>query len=419
MGFLSGYFEQRAGIPNTTLSNPTAWFYDYLTGGTKGSATGVAVNELTALYNTTVFTCVRILSETIASLPFMVYERLDSGGKARAPNHPLYEILHDIANDEMNSFTFFETIMGHLPVWGNAYAEIERDGAGRVRALWPLMPNNTWVQRSLRDYKLYYFTVIPQTYEQIVLPAEKVLHIPGLGFDGRVGYSVIRMAREAIGLSLATEEFGARFFGNGAKPGGILEHPGSLSQEAQSRLRSSWNEMHSGLDKQHRIAILEEGMKYKSVGIPPEDAQFLQTRQFQKHEIAQLYRIPPHMLADLERSTHNNIEHQSIEFVTHTIRPWLVRIEKSIQMKLFTPQERKVFFAEFLVDGILRGDILTRYQAYQIARQNGIINADEWRAMENMNPIPDGSGQVYLANAAMAPVNSLESQPPGGGDSNG
>lgn len=416
MGIVSGLFEKRSGPP----TNSSVWYqlYDFLLGGGK-SATGKNVNEITAMYNTTVFSCIRILSETIASLPIHVYKRLETGGKARAPDHPLFEVLHDIANDEMTSFVFWETLMGHVPLWGNGYAEIERDGAGRVRALWPLMPNNTWLVRNPRDKKLYYQTIIPKTDQQVVLPFDKVLHIPGLGFDGRSGYSVIQMAREAIGMALATEEYGARFFGNGAKPGGVLEHPSSLTQEAQNRLRGSWNEMHQGLDKQHRVAILEEGMTYKQIGIPPEDAQFLETRRFQKHEIAQLFRVPLHMLADLERATFSNIEHQSIEFVTHTIRPWLVRLEKAMLMKLFTPMERKAFFAEFLVDGLLRGDIKTRYEAYQIARQNGIISADEWREMENMNPIEDGSGKIYLANAAMLPVDLLGKQPPsGGGDSN-
>lgn len=398
--------EKRSGEP-TTLQNPAQWFYDFLTGGGK-SATGVSVNEHTAMYNATVFACVRIISETIASLPLHVYKRLvDTGGKVRAPDHPLYSVLHDIANDEMSAFTFWETIMGHVPLWGNGYAEIERDGAGRVIGLWPLLPHNTMMIRSQRDGQLYYQTIIPKTNEQVMLPAYRVLHIPGLAFDGLTGYSVIRMAREAVGLAMATEEYGARFFGNGARPGGVLEHPGKPSENARTNLRTSWNEMHGGLSNQHRIALLEEGITYKQIGIPPEDAQFLQTRKYQKHEIAQIFRIPPHMLAELERSTHNNIEQQSIEFVTHTIRPWLVRIEKAMLMKLFTPSERKAFFAEFNVDGLLRGDIFSRYQALQIARQNGIINADEWRQMENMNPQPDGQGQIYLANSAMKPVDML------------
>lgn len=220
----------------------------------------------------------------------------------------------------------------------------------------------------------------------------------------------MRLAREAIGMALATEEYGARFFGNGAKPGGVLEHPGKLSKEAQDRLRTSWNEMHQGLSKQHRIAILEEGMSYKQIGIPPEDAQFLETRKFQLNEIARIFRIPPHLVGDLERATFSNVEQQSIDFVVHTIRPWLVRWEQAIKLKLFTPTERRRFFAEFVADGLLRGDIKSRYEAYAIGRQNGWLSADDIRELENMNPLPDDTGKVYLVPLNMVPADKVYEQ---------
>lgn len=381
------------------MAKPERWLVDAL-GGQETNA-GVRVNEATAMQSTAVYACVRILSETLASLPLPVYQRLEGGGKERAPNHPLYTVLHDIANDEMTSYTLRETLMSHLLLWGNAYAEIEWNNAGEVRALWPLRPDQTLPQRNAETQKLEYHTILPDG-TQVILPFERVLHIPGLGFDGIIGYSPIAMAKQAIGLSLATEEFGARFFSNGAHPSGIVEYPGKLSDQAYERYKKDVEEKHQGLGKSHRIMILEEGLKYHQVGIPPEDAQFLETRKFQLNEIARIYRVPPHMIGDLDRATFSNIEHQSIEFVVHTVRPWLVRWEQAIKLKLFTPLERRRFFAEFVVDGLLRGDIKSRYDAYAVARQNGWMSANDIRELENQNPIP--GGDVYLVNGNMVPI---------------
>jgi HK97 family phage portal protein len=386
----------------STLSKPSRWLIDAL-GGSQ-SYTGKSVNPESALTFTAVYACVRILSETVASLPLPVYERLQPKGKRKAPNHYLYSVLHDKANEEMTAFTFRETMMNHLLLWGNAYAEIQYDGAGRVVGLWPLRPDKTFPERV--NGKLVYKTILPNG-EVVVLDSMRVLHIPGMGFDGLVGYNPIRLAREAIGLGLAAEEYGARFFANGAKPGGVLEHPGSLSETALNNLRQSWNEMHQGLDKQHRIAILEEGMQYKQIGIPPEEAQFLETRKFQVTEIARFFRVPPHMLADLERATFSNIEQQSIDFVTHSIRPWLVRWEQSLNAKPFGRDWGRRYFAEFKVDALLRGDIKSRYEAYAIARQNGWLSADDIRELENMNPLPDGQGEMYLVPLNMVPADSI------------
>jgi HK97 family phage portal protein len=391
---------------NSTLANPsgwlTKWFY-----GSGPSHSGVTVNENTALYSTAVFACVRILSETIASLPLPVYKRLREGGKERDPTHPLYNVLHDQANEEMTSFTWRETMMGHVLTWGNAYSEIEWGNDGHVKGLWPLRPDKTWPERNPKTNRLEYFTILPDG-TTVKLPKERILHIKGLGFDGLVGYSPIRMAREAIGLSLATEEFGARFFGNGAHPGGIVEYPGKMSDEAYRRYKEEVRDAHEGLSNSHRLMVLEEGLKYHQVGIPPEDAQFLETRKFQKSEIASIYRVPPHMIADLDRSTNNNIEHQSLEFVIHSMRPWLVRWEQEMKMKLLiTPREKRRFFMEFLVDALLRGDIKSRYEAYQISIQNGWNNRDEIREMENQNPMPDGQGKKYTVNAATVPLDQL------------
>lgn len=384
--------------------------------GARKSAAGVAVTENNALYSTAVYACVRIISETVASLPLPVYRRLQGGGKERAPDHALYTVLHDIANEEMTSFTLREVMMSHVLLWGNAYAEIERNGRGEVVALWPLRPDKTTPQRNASK-KIEYKTEIDG--QVFILPAKKVLHLYGLGFDGLIGYSPIKLAREAIGLGMATEEFGARFFSNGAHPSGIIEYPGKLKDTALEQFKQSVQQAYGGLSKSHRMMVLEEGLKYHQVGIPPEDAQFLETRKFQIAEIARFFRVPLHMIGELDRATNNNIEHQSIEFVVHTIRPWLVRIEQAMAMKLFLPTERKTYFSEFLVDGLLRGDLKSRYEAYQIARQNGWLSADDIRELENMNPLPNGQGKIYLVNSASVPIDQVGQQKGGDVGENG
>jgi len=404
--FTNRYLELR-----TSLANPDKWLIDWFSGGGK-SASGVTVNENTALNATAVFSAVDILSRTLASLPLPVYKRLQGGGKERATNHPLYSILHNLPNREMTSFELRQALMGHLALWGNAFAEIERDNAGRVIGLWPLRPDRMTVKRDERG--LLYIYRIGTTGQEVALRQRNVMHIRGLSSDGVIGYSPIRLAREAIGLTLATEEFGARFFGNGSRPGGVLQHPGKLSEEASKRLKKSWEEMHQGLTQAHRVAILEEGMTWQQVGIPPEDAQFLETRKFQVTEIARIFHVPPHMLADLERSTFSNIEHQGIEFVVHTMRPWLVCWEQAMYRDLFLPTERQTYFTEFLVDGLLRGDTESRYRAYATGRQWGWLSANDVRELENMNPVE--GGDTYLIPLNMIPADTAGSapQPPEG-----
>lgn len=395
MGILSSLFETRN---DSTLAEPSEGLLSLFRGNR--STTGKAVNSDSAMTFSAVYACVRVLSESIASLPLPVYERLEKG-KRRASDHYLYKLLHDVPNSEMTSFTFRETAMNHLLLEGNFYAEKEFDGGGRVVGLWPLNPHKTWCERINGELK--YKSILPNG-NQAVFHKDQIFHIPGMGFDGIKGYNPIRLAREAIGLGLAAEEYGARFFGNGAKPGGALEHPATLSDGARENLRESWNEMHQGLDKQHRIAILEEGMKYTQIGIAPEEAQFLETRKFQVTEVARFFRVPPHMLADLERATFSNIEQQSIDFVTHSLRPWLVRWEQAINIELFGLDSNR-YFAEFVVDGLLRGDIKSRYEAYAIGVQNGFLSANDISEMENRNPIENGD--VYLVPLNMIPVEQL------------
>lgn len=377
--------------------------YSFLFGRT---TSGKPVNERTAMQTTAVYACVRILAEAVASLPLHVYEYQDDGGKKLVYDHPLYYLLHDEPNPEMTSFVFRETLMSHLLIWGNAYAQIIRDGAGRVLGLYPLLPDKMEVQRDDKGNIYYVYSrnsdenPMFKEYGNIKLKAEDVLHIPGLGFDGLIGYSPIAMAKNAVGMTLACEEYGASFFANGANPGGVLEHPGVLKDP--SKVRESWNSVYRGVSNAHKIAVLEEGMKYQQIGIPPEEAQFLETRKFQINEIARLYRIPPHMVGDLDKSSFSNIEQQSLEFVKYTLDPWVIRWEQSLQRSLLLPGEKGKYFIKLNVDGLLRGDYQSRMNGYAVGRQNGWFSANDIREMENMNPIPDEEGgNLYLINGAM------------------
>lgn len=376
--------------------------YTFLFGGT---TSGKNVNEFTAMQTTAVYSCVRILSEALASLPLHIY-RYSQGGKERVYDHPLYHILHDEPNSEMTSFVFRETLMSHLLIWGNAYAQVIRDGAGRVVALYPLLPNKMEVWRDKNGEIFYTYSRNSdenpnfKDYGSVVLRRQDVLHIPGLGFDGLVGYSPIAMAKNAVGMTLACEEYGASFFANGANPGGVLEHPGVLKDP--KKVRDSWNEVYRGTNNAHKVAVLEEGMKYQQIGIPPEEAQFLETRKFQINEIARLYRIPPHMVGDLEKSSFSNIEQQSLEFVKYTLDPWVIRWEQALQRSLLLPREKAEYFIKLNVDGLLRGDYQSRMNGYSIARQNGWLSANDIREMEDMNPIPsEEGGNLYLINGNM------------------
>ena len=377
--------------------------YSFFFGGT---SSGKLVNETTAMQMTAVYSCVRILSETVAGLPLNVYKYNVSGGKEKAFKHPLYRLLHDEPNPEMTSFAFRETLMSHLLLWGNAYAQIIRNARGEVIALYPLMPNKMTVDRDSNGRLFYLYqrgledsTTLGKS-SQVTLTPSDVLHIPGLGFDGLIGYSPIAMAKNAIGLAIATEEYGAKFFANGAAPAGVLEHPGTIKDPL--RVKESWNSAYQGSANAHKIAVLEEGMKYTPIGIAPEQAQFLETRKFQINEIARIFRVPPHMLADLEKSSFSNIEQQSLEFVKYTLDPWVVRWEQSMCRVLFSESEKPAYFIKFNVDGLLRGDYASRMSGYATARQNGWMSANDIRELENLDRIaPDLGGDLYLINGAM------------------
>ncbi len=397
----SGLFRARDKPVNSTNGSGYSFFLG-------GSTSGKAVTEHSAMQMTAVYACVRILSEAIAGLPLHMYRYNDEGGKEKALDHPLYLLLHDEPNPEMSSFVFRETLMTHLLLWGNAYAQIIRNGKGEVVALYPLMPNRMTVDRDDKG-QLYYSYQMSNSDAPTMpggtvrLKPQDVLHVPGLGFDGLVGYSPIAMAKNAIGLAIATEEYGAKFFANGATPGGLLEYPGTVKDP--DRVRESWNRGFSGSQNAGKVAILEEGMKYTPISIAPEQAQFLETRKFQINEIARIFRVPPHMVGDLEKSSFSNIEQQSLEFVKYTLDPWVVRWEQSIQRTLLTADEKKRYFVKFNLEGLLRGDYQSRMNGYATARQNGWMSANDIRELENLDRIPsEEGGDLFLINGNMLPL---------------
>ena len=400
MGIFSGLFKSRDKPTDSTVGSR----YTFYMGG---STSGKTVTERSAMQMTAVYSCVRILAEAIAGLPLHVYRYNSDGGKEKAIDHSLYLILHDEPNPEMSSFVFRETLMTHLLLWGNAYAQIIRNSKGEVMALYPLMPNKMSVDRD-ENGQLYYqylrsIDEVGGKSETVILKPADVLHIPGLGFDGLVGYSPIAMAKNAIGLAIATEEYGAKFFANGAAPSGVLEHPGTIKDP--QRVREAWQSQFGGSQNSGKIAVLEEGMKYTPISISPEQAQFLETRKFQINEIARIFRVPPHMVGDLEKSSFSNIEQQSLEFVKYTLDPWVIRWEQSIMRTLLTPEEKKSYFVKFNLEGLLRGDYQSRMNGYATARQNGWMSANDIRELENLDRIPaEAGGDLYLINGNMLPL---------------
>ena len=373
------------------------------------STSGKVVTERSAMQMTAVYSCVRILSEAVAGLPLHFYEYLDDGSKKRAVDNPLYFLLHDEPNPDMTSFIFRETLMTHLLLWGNAFAQIIRNGKGEVTALYPLMPNKMSVERDDKGEIFYLYSKAveegkPQEAGYHILKKEDVLHIPGLGFDGLVGYSPIAMAKNAIGLAIATEEFGSKFFANGAAPSGVLEHPGTIKDP--TKVREAWMSQFGGSSNSGKVAVLEEGMKYTPISISPEAAQFLETRKFQINEIARIFRVPPHMVGDLEKSSFSNIEQQSLEFVKYTLDPWIIRWEQALNKALLPKEHKNKYFFKFNVEGLLRGDYQSRMNGYAVARQNGWMSANDIRGLENLDKIPaEQGGDLYLINGNMLPLN--------------
>jgi len=375
------------------------------------SSAGAFVNEQTAMQTAAVHACVRVIAEAVASLPLNVY-RYEDRATRTVPDHPLFMLLKNAPNPEMTSFSFREALMTHLLLHGNAYAQIIRNGSGRVEALYPLLPDKMDVSRGSSG-EIYY------TYwrdrdennsggdgEVVTLRKDQVLHIPGLSFNGLVGLSPIALARNSIGIAAATEEYGAAFFKNGATPGGLLEVPTSIKDP--TKIRETWDTVYKGANNASRIAVMSDGMKFHVVSVPPNEAQFLETRKFQLAEIARIFRVPLHMVGDLDKSSFSNIEQQSMEFVKYTLEPWVVRWEQALWQALLLPGEQQTHFIKFNLDGLLRGDYETRMNGYATGIQNGFLCPNDIRRLENHNEIPfDEGGDNFMVNGSMVKLSEV------------
>ena len=371
-----------------SLTSASSWFTSAFTGSP--TASGQKVTTDSALRQPAVFACVRVISEDVASLPCKIYVKDANGDRTSLSNHPVAKLLHTQPNPEMSPFTFKEVMTAHVLTYGNAYAEIESNGAGEPIALWILLPEKMQI-------KVVEGTLVYEYDNRLRLPSNKVFHLRGLGHDGILGYSPISYARETIGISQAMEQAGGSFFANSSRPSGVLSHPAKLSEDASKRLRKGWDGMYSGSGNIGRTAILEEGMKWESLSIPHSDAQWIEARQFALQDIARMYRVPPHMIGDLSRATFSNIESQQISYMQQTIMPWLRRWEQEINRKLIGVENDNLY-AEFLAEEILRGNTSERFDAYRTARESGWMSVNEIREKENLNKIDSGDSYIQPLN---------------------
>lgn len=376
------WFRRILGL---SLTDDKAW--DSSLWRLKGSLSlsGENVTEETALTYSAVWNAVSLISGTTSTLPLHLMQK-QGKNKRPADNEALYYVMHDQWNPLMTAQIGRECMMQHILTWGNGYAEKITNKMGEVTALWPIPPNRV-LKLEMRENRLWYEIRVDN--ESIWLPREKVLHVPGLGFDGYVGYSPIAMARKSIGLGMAMETFGSNYFGQGTHPGVIVSHPGpAMNAQAHANLKQALTESYSGLGQAHRLMLLEEGMKMEKVGVPPEESQFLESRQFQIPEIARWFNLPPHKLKDLTKSSFNNIEQEQISFVTDSILPWLVRFETQYNTQLLTEGQRKreKLYFKHVIEGLLRADAKSRAEFYQIMVRNGIMTRNEVREKEDLNP---------------------------------
>lgn len=385
--------------------------YQAFVASSLSSTSGAAVTETAALGIPTVWACVKLLADNVAMLPIHVSRVMPNGHLRPARDHALFTLLRELPNPEMTAFEMQSAMQGHLALWGHAFAEIQRDQMGRVVALWPLRPDQMIVGRDGNNQRVWKYTLpdgkrVQWTWANPGRTPSPILHLRAFGPDGWSGYSPLSVLRNEFGLAISTSEYGARLFANGAKPGGVLTTDGKLSPDAAKAIKERWEEAHRGLSQAHRVAVLEQGIKWQQVGINPEDAQFLESRKFSVQQIASIFRVPPHMVGDVERSTSwgTGIELQQLGFLKTSLQPWLRLWTEALKRDLLTVQGWATHDIVFDLDEYLRADIKTRYEAFRIARENGVINADEWRARENLPPIPDGTGAQYWRPANYAVV---------------
>lgn len=381
--------KERAFIPPPELEG----------GFSRPTSSGQHVTEASALALPAVFACVRVLSESIGALPLVVYERLPDGTKQRARKHSLYNILHDSPNAFMDSISFWELMTAHCALRGNAYARVERDEAGEVTALWPLLPQNMNVTINDNGQLIYEYSSVNGI--KTLMQWFEILHIKGLTFDGVTGLSPLSLLRDTIGRAQAINEYSGKYFHNDARPGGILRHPGKISPQGAASLKSSWNAAFKGSGNSHKVALLEEGMEFTTVGLSPEDSQLIDSQKFSVIDIARVFRVPASLLNDHDRSTYSNVTEQNRSYVVYTLMPWLVRIEQACNRILFTESERVRFYTEHKLDSLLRGDQKTRYECYQIGLKEGFLSKNDVRGYENLSPV-DGENDYKTDSQSQA-----------------
>lgn len=366
------------------------------------NASGITLRGDQPLTLSAVWACTRVISEALASVPAQIIERR---GDSRVPveMHPAHWLLNTSPDEEIPAVSFREALTAHALLWGNGYAEIQRQTNGMPAALHLLQAHRVRPMRTDAGELVYEYR--DEDGSLAVLPSADVFHFRGLGYDGRIGYSVVNLARQSLGLSAALEAFGAGYFGNGTHPSGVLTTDTKLDKTQIEQLREEWERVHKGARRAGKTAILGGGIKWASLTVPPEDAQFLESRRFQILEVCRWFRVPPHMLAELERATYSNVEQMQIEFVTHCLLPWARRFEAEANLKLLGRNQRGRLTVRLNLDGLLRGDIKTRYEAYSIGRQNGWLSANDVRRLENMNPV--AGGDDYHVQVNMQPLDLM------------
>jgi HK97 family phage portal protein len=394
--------ESRASLENPAFSLSDPGILSALGLYPSGGGAGRSITPEAAMRTSAVYSCVRVISESIGAIPCHVYERTGPKSRRLATDVAQYALLHDTPNTFQTPFVFKMTLGAQCSLWGNFVALIVRTKGGDPLELVPVAAKDVEIRFDVATRRKRF------KVNGLLVDDGEVIHVPALGWDGLVGLSPIAQARNTIGNALAADEFMRTFVENGTKLAGVLQHPDKLGEDALKHLRESWTQIYAGAMNAGKVAILEEGMSFKELTMPLEDAQFIESRKFSVSDIARIFRVPPHMIGDLEKATFSNIEQQSIDFVTHTLMPWLVRIEEEFNRKLFIRgDERSRFYAKFNADALQRGDMKSRYDAYRIGREASFLCPDDIRALEDLDPVPNGKGQGFIEPLNFKPLGSV------------
>ena len=383
------------GVTNSGVTNPSEWLIDWVRGSK--TVSGERVDEVSAMCLAAYVACLKNISEDVGKLPFGMYEYMKPRGRKARPDHPVHMLLHDAPNPEMSAMDFRQTITAHALGYKGGFAEIVRDNAGVPRELWPLDPTSVQLKRTDDGSRRLYYLVCG-----VELQPESVLQIHGLGFDGLTGYVLSSIAKDVIGNAMAAQRFSGSFYANGTVSSGTIEVPSAMSETAFKHLRESFHERHGGAENQHKPIILEEGAKWNPTSSDPKNSQMLEVLQHGIEDVARLFRMPPHKIGHLLRSTNNNIEHQSLEYVQDTLLAWLVRWEQEVWRKLLLPRERGRLFAKHNVKMLLRGDAASQSTFYREMFNIGALSDNDIREYEDLNPIE--GGDTYFVNAALVPL---------------